>query len=330
MGAHRLELHLNATTVEARLCSGNTVVWAATASFGSLPELQDAIAELGQALDGRARNAEAVLLVHPPWVQVREIDGLPRVSSRRLGLLIALQPLRYFRKTPGTLCTTAAWAEMPCEGTAKEPRALAGALNSECAEAAMAGAAEAGIRLHRIQSGEHPALSFLPHTLASRLRAAHRRAAIRAAQLSVVCCVIAAATVAADRARSDREVEASVARILPAAMAASEARERVAIGAEQLDSIAASTARRSRAALALIAAVSALGDSSHLTELVWRADGSGAMSGAAVRAAEVVDRLSRQNDVASAQLVSVSERIASPYGSREAFRIEFATSGAGG
>ena len=328
MRTRRLELHLNASTVEARSCSGGAVEWAAVACFESGSELRDAITELGETLDERSRKAEAVLLVHRPWVQVREVDGLPQVNERRLRSMIALQPLRYFRRTSGPLSTSATWADLPSRDLDTEPRALVGALDGACAEAAISGASDAGIRLITIRSAEFPALSFVPPALASRLQSEGRRAAIRAALLALACCIVAAVTIVAARVTRDRDLAGSIARILPVALAAAEARERVETGAAQLDSIAASRARRSRAGLALAAAISALGDSAHITEFAWRADGSGAMSGQAVRAADVLDRLSKQRTMMAAQLVSVSERYATPYGDREAFRIEFSTHGA--
>lgn len=114
-------------------------------------------------------------------------------------------------------------------------------------------------------------------------------------------------------------------RLRPAALAALEAHRSVLDAAKLLDSLAATRARRTEAAEAVVAIVAAMGDAAYLREFTWTEDGVGEAAGAAASAAGVAAVFNQQPELRPARLTAPATRTESLEGPREAFRISFGT-----
>jgi Tfp pilus assembly protein PilN len=159
------------------------VTWAAERTLEGVGELAAALAELAAERPrgyGRAR-----VVVSGDLVQVRLLDGLPRLAAARLHRVVSLQAMRWFLKNGGPPTIAAARQR----GGAS---AVAVAAGSDALDAVAQGLAAAGLRLEAAGAAAATCAAILPdgeHVLAadgvamhlvvdhSQLRALRRSAA---------------------------------------------------------------------------------------------------------------------------------------------------------
>ncbi len=320
----QLLLHCGGSTLDAEICIGGEAVWKATSGFDGLPDLERAIAELGGLPQIAQLRGDAVVLLDYPWVEVRDVPGLPKLTSRRLRKLVASNSGRFFPRCEEAPLIEARWLDSASSRGANAVARMAagcpGALH-----AIVRGAAEAGISIVSIECAADQRLRMEPEELLVAQRVQDRRRLVRAALLTVSCCILATASWIADASRRDAAGKGEMERLRPAALAALEAHRSVLDAAKLLDSLAATRARRTEAAEAVVAIVAAMGDAAYLREFTWTEDGVGEAAGAAASAAGVAAVFNQQPELRPARLTAPATRTESLEGPREAFRISFGT-----
>ena len=300
-----LRLRVGRSSLRAEAIRNSSVEWAGEATYVDVAELSDAIARLA-AEAPRTHKRIAVVVEHPP-VQLRTLSDLPPVKPRHLVALVSQQAGRFFRKNGRPMVTDATWVGKSTPGIAR-----AAAVEEPLVEAIAAGVRAAGLWLEAIAPAEEPHLSlFPPSERQDRERTARRQTR----RLAVVTCGVWLTAVSVFFGRlawERRAVERELAALQQPLAAVVQARRELRDAAVTLDAISAAERERGRALIALASVTSALPDSSVLTSLEWRADGTGILVGDARRAADVVARLDRLGTFSDARLggPAVKEAIA--------------------
>jgi len=282
-----LHLAVGASTIRAEARRGAVVVWAGEAAYDSLAELTDAIARLAAEPAERCRRLR-VALERPP-VQTRTLSELPPVKERELAALVAQQAGRFFRRNGAPLVTDAVWL-----GNGAKRVVRAAAAPEPILLAVVTGAREAGLLVEGIApAGSADGLLLLPSVeRAARMRAGRRvlkRLAVAAAGVWAVAALLFGVRLTAER----RAVELELATAQAPLAALLDARRELRTAEATIRALADARGARGRS-LALLLRVSAvLPDSVVLTSFTWRADGSGVLTGAARRAADVLAQLER-------------------------------------
>ncbi len=241
----------------------------------------------------RISRAMVRAVLEPPLVQLRSLTDLPPVRPADLAALVAGQARRFFRGNGHPLVTDAVWLT-PANGSRV---ARAAAAEEPWLDAIVAGARAAGLVLETIGVSGAPALALLPsNERASRRRSTQmrlRRLGVAAAATWLLAAGGFMARLTLERRRVNRElasVQAPVAAVL-------DARRELGEAAATVQTIRDAQAARGGAVAALAAVTAALPDSAVVTAFTWSADGTGALSGDARRAGEVVARLERRNAI---------------------------------
>jgi hypothetical protein len=262
------------------------VTWAGEASYADVTELADVIARLAAEAPEGCRRLTAAL--ERPPAQLRTLSELPPVTSRHLAALVTQQAGRFFRKNGQALVTDAAWLGKGASGVAR-----AAAVEEPLVEAIAAGARAAGLWLERIAPEDASTLTLLPSSeRQSRERAAQRRTK-RLALATGGVWLLAGALFCGRLVWELRTVERDLTMLSQPLAAVLGARRELRDAEATLNAIAAAERERGRSLEVLSAVTGALPDSGVVTSLVWNADGTGVLVGAARRATDVVARLDR-------------------------------------
>jgi Tfp pilus assembly protein PilN len=207
--------------------------------------------------------------------------------------------------------------------------ARAAAVEESLVESIAAGARAAGLALDTITVADSGVpLALLPGPeRAIRARAERRRVRLLGAAAAGTWALVAALFLLR-LAWERRAVERELTRLAAPLAAVLAARREVRDVEAALAAIARADRERSHAVALLAAVTAALPDSSVLTSLTWRKDGSTILSGAARQAAEVASRLDRVPGLAAPRFDGpvVRERIAG----REWERFTIVFGGGGG
>jgi Tfp pilus assembly protein PilN len=214
---------------------------------------------------------------------------LPPVKSADLAALVASQARRFFRANGHPLVTDAVWL-----ASAKGSRvARAAAAEEQWLDAIVAGARAASLALETIDVASAPSLKLLP----SSERVVRRRSArLQLRKLAIVAAAVwllAVGTFAVRLTVERRRVILDLASLQAPVAAVLDARRELRDAAATVQAIREAQASRGGAVAALLAVTAGLPDSAVLTSFTWSADGTGALSGDARRAADVLARLER-------------------------------------
>jgi hypothetical protein len=294
MVRRHLRLRVAASLLHAELVSRGQVVWSAEAGFDSVHELEDVIAALAGELPSRSVSAHVVLL--PPVLQVRHLDGIPPVRSQRaLDGIVASQSGRFFRHNGHPLATSAhrvrsQWFRRP------SGQCIAAAVEQPWLDAIGAGLESAGLVEGSIGvEGPKPGPEFRSgKAMLIRVRRIRRQIA------SLTCMALllwgaAAITLAVRLHRVNSDLETGIQQLREPASAALAARAALQQAQDAIDSVAAARSLTSPAVKALAELSEAMPDSAFLTSLDWSASvgqlGAGTMTGAARHAVAVVAAL---------------------------------------
>ena len=286
MSRARLRTRVSRSTVRAEAVRTGIVTWAGEATYTEATELADAIARLAAEAPAGCRRLTAVL--ERPPAQCRTLPDLPPVKARHLAALVAQQAGRFFRKNGRALVTDAAWVGKEAPGVAR-----AAAVEEPLVEAIAAGARAAGLWLDTIAPADAGTLSLLPTSeRESRERAARRRTR----RLALATCSVwltASALFCGRLLWEQRGAERELTALRQPLAAVLDARRELRDAETTLHAIAAAERERGRSLEVLAAVTGALPDSGVVTSLVWKADGTGVLVGAARRATDVLARLDR-------------------------------------
>jgi hypothetical protein len=315
-------LHCSGSTLDAEICVGGEATWRATSTFDGLPDLARAMAELSELTEVASLRGDAVVLLDNPWVEVRDVSGLPKLGVQHLRKLVAANPTRFFPRCDETPQTAARWIN---SGTSREANAVArvAAGSPAALHAIMSGAAEAGISIATIQCAADRRLRLVPEALLVVQRRRGRRRLVRAAVLMVSCCTLAMVSWMVDGNRRDAAVRSEMERLRPVALAALGAQRQVLEAEELLDSLAATRVRRTEAAATVVAIVAAMGDAAHLEAITWNEGGTGEATGTAASAAGVAAMFNQRPELRQARLAAPATRISTPEGPTEAFSVSY-------
>ncbi len=313
-------IRVGRAALRAELVRSGRVVWAAEASYASETELAEALASLaGEAPIGRQRSVRVEL--DRPLVQVRTLSDLPPVRASALAALVANQAGRFFRRNGKLLVTDAAWER---RGRNAPRVGRAAAVEEPWVDAIVRGAAAAGLEVDAI-TPVRSSLLLLPAgeraKRARRLRLRIGRLAAGAAALWALVGALAARRLARETAAVDREL----ARLRPTDAAATIARKEYDRAVAMIGAIEAES--RGRAALGSQVAriVLSLPDSSFLAALRLTESGSGTLTGAARRAADVAEALDRTAAVVAPRLAAPPEHDVIGGREHERFTLRFGT-----
>lgn len=298
MVSRHLRLRIGASRLQAELISRGQLAWAAEAGFDSAAELEEAIATLaGELPPGRGLRADVVLL--PPMLQLRHINGIPPVRSQRaLDGIIAGQSSRFFRRNGHPLVTSA--HRTPRAGWFRRPSdsCVAAAVEQPWLDAigaglGAAGLVEGGIGVEGMKAG--PNFRSGNATLTRRKRL--KRQIVVLACVAMMFWAAAAITLALRVHRAKSDLEVGIAQLREPATAARTAHIALEHAQEALDSVASARNLTQRALATMAALSAAMPDSAFLTSLDWSAAGSefgsGTATGAARHAVAVVAALER-------------------------------------
>ncbi|HEV8265791.1 MAG TPA: hypothetical protein VGQ06_12660 [Gemmatimonadales bacterium] len=286
-----LHLDVGERQVRAEAVRRGAVVWAGEATYESPEELADVIARLAAEPAERCRRV-FVTLEKPP-VQTRTLTDLPPVSDRALVALVAHQAGRFFRRNGAPLVTDAVGVRSGTE------RVVSAAATAEpLVLAIVAGAREAGLVVESISpAGIAECLQLLPDAERAARTRVERRVLVRLAIGVVGVWLLAGAIGAVRLTLARRAVERELATAQAPLAALLEVRQELRTAEATVRAVADARRSRGRALAALVRVSAALPDSAVMTSLTWRADGSGVLTGAARRAADVLARLERSGAV---------------------------------
>jgi Tfp pilus assembly protein PilN len=320
--APTLHLRVGRTSVRAEAMRDGIQVWAGEAGYADLAALTDAIARLAAEAPPRCRRLVATV-EHPP-VQLRTLSDIPPVKRLHLAALVAQQAGRFFRTNGHPLVTDAAWLE---QGETRVARAAA--VEEPLVEAIAEGARAAGLWLVAIAPADAlTGLSLLPRSEREyRERVARRRIrqlAFAAGAIWLMAGALFVGRLTWERRAIEREL-AALARPLATVL---DARRELRDAEATIAAVTAAERERRRSLSVVTAIARALPDSSVLTSLVWSAEGTGVISGAARRATDAVARLDRLGRLAGVRLEGPIRR--EPLAGREWERFTVVFGGAPG
>lgn len=156
----RLGLAVSRTMLRAVALERGRVTWAAERPLAGPEEIATAFAEL--AAERPRGIARARVVLDGELVQVKLLDGFPRLSQPKLERAVALQASRWFLKNGTPLVTGAA--------RLRGARVLAAAAPRDALDAVAEGLARAGLALDAVGTGMATAAALLPdgeHVMAS-------------------------------------------------------------------------------------------------------------------------------------------------------------------
>lgn len=270
-----LHLVIGHDRVRADVARGDSVMWAAERTYGTLDALAESVTQLANEAMPRCRNA-VVELERPP-AQLRTLADLPPVKAQALKALVAQGAGRFFRRNGVPLTTDAVWlrrdGHVVCRAVAAPEPLL---------EAVAAGVRAGRLSLRTIRPVPDTAgLALLPASermaRRGRSRKVLHRLAVGAALVWLCAGAIFLVRLAAER-RSVRRDLAALQQPLATALAV---RRRVHEAQETLDAVALTRAQRASGLTALAAITAMLPDSAVITSLAWSIDSGGLVTGAA-------------------------------------------------
>lgn len=296
-----LHLEVGASSLRLEARRGGTPCWAAESPYAGVAELSERLAEVVGVKDLPPVERRVEVRLLPPVAQVRLLDNLPRVNDRALLGLLEYQPQRFFRKNGKPLVTDGVWLR---RGRGTPPSAAAAAVEAPVVEAIVAGVRAAGLEIGEIRP-VHPApvvLSLLPGAERGlRLRARLRRLA-RGAGIAAGLWVVLGAALFVRQRRALGRVNADLAALDRPVQALLVARSRSDDVARMVVAVTESKERGARLGTLLVGLARAIPDSAFVTSVALRADGSGTLSGAARRPADLVVHLERSGLFAAPHL----------------------------
>ncbi len=242
----------------------------------------------------------ALLLLAPPLVQIRRVATLPPVARRELAAIVARQPQRYFRPSPGGLVVDAVWTQL---GEPNQREAILAATDETFIQTLIDGAAEAGVRVDRVAPMGHESspLNLLPARERARRQARDLRTiAALGCCLALLWLAIAGAT-AFRLGREAARLDARLVAIRGAAESVRLARgevEQVELAIAVVDSL---RAERGELVSQVGAVVRELPSEAFLTGLVIGGD-SLLLAGKARSPARVVERLAQASGIGGVRL----------------------------
>jgi hypothetical protein len=148
-----LGLAVSRTTLRAVAVTRGRAIWVAERPITGVAEIADGIAELATERPPRVTRTRVVL--EGDLVQVKLVEGLPRIAEDRLRGVIALQAGRWFLRNGKPLITGATWV-----GTGE--RALAAAADADTLERILDGAGRAGLRVEAVGPAVSTCAALLP------------------------------------------------------------------------------------------------------------------------------------------------------------------------
>ncbi|MDH4131512.1 MAG: hypothetical protein OEV95_06865 [Gemmatimonadota bacterium] len=236
-----LKVRVSAGQIEAR-GGAASAPWTMQRAFAAPVELTQILAELVQACREHHRVRALRVEVGAALLQRRTLSDLPPVRPAALRELVARSGPRYFRQNGHSLTTDAIWLR---GGAGGRGSARAVAMDEVLAEAIVAGARAAPVRLLDIVPGEDGCgLSLLPATERARR---HRGTMLSLARLGTAVAALWVVTlliVLALLSRRERAVGSELARLAAARSAIVEARRQVHQAAAMVEAIGRAERRR--------------------------------------------------------------------------------------
>jgi hypothetical protein len=318
-----LHLRVGRATIHAEAVRRRSVVWAGSAGYETLEELNDVIARLAAEPPVRCRRIRVTLA--RPAVQVRTLTDLPPVKQAELAALVAHQAARFFRRNGAPLVCDAVWVG---KGAARVARAAAVA--EPLIEAIVTGARAAGLAVESIAPADESVPLLLLPGIERAARERRRRSGVRRLALAAAALwMLSAAGFYARLLLERRAVERELAALQRPLDAVLDARRTLRVASATVLAVRESERGHGRSLAALGGIGAALPDSVVLTSVTWNADGSGLLTGLARRAADVLARLERRGAVAAPRFEGpvVTEALAGRQWER--FTIVFGGAGAG-
>jgi len=226
----------------------------AEATCGALEDLPATLTTLREEAECPAKPVSARVVLGRPFVQYREIHGLPLVSQPVLARLIAGEASRFFRQNGSPLVTTAGWMPSP---RGAPPVAAAAAADHDLLETMHHVISAAGFRVSRFdlefagQGPSGPRLWLVPPSARSQRKMRERRQlrmlGIATATLWITMAIVAGAA----HWRHRREVEARIAQLSQPAGALLRVRQEMAKADSMIAAIRVAREDRRRIAIEL-------------------------------------------------------------------------------
>lgn len=239
------------------------------------------------------RRRRLVIELRPPWIQLRDIPGLPTVGHRDLGLLLAQAPAKFFRVT-GPVRLAAVWVSGPESGARF---VTAGAIDGGLFDALGAAVTSAGWTVSSVEAPARSGGGTLRFASGGAVvggqgsQWVRRIRGVMAGALVLVLAGLSAAEVWG--IREGHRLERELARILPTVVAVDRLQATVANAEAAAQAIGAARANRGAALAALAAVAHVLPDSAML--LSFETDGiRGRLTGRARRGMQTIATLEGQ------------------------------------
>lgn len=291
-------LHLTVGTrvIRAETHRGGVPTWSGEAEYDSLADLTDAIARLAAVPPARCSRMR-VMLERPP-AQARTLKDLPPVRDSDLPSLVAAQAGRFFRRNGAPLVTDAIWVTNGDRGVTQ-----AAAVEEPLLVAIVAGAAQAGLVVESIGAVGLPLeLQLLPTAERAVRSRTNRRSLIRMGVSACALWLIAGALFGARLIKERRDVDAELAAAEAPLAALRDVRREMRAAEAMVISLADARQARGKALATLARLKAAIPDSAVVTSYRWRANGSGLVSGASRRVADVLAAVERSDAVANPRI----------------------------
>ncbi|MDZ4862400.1 MAG: hypothetical protein SGJ01_03055, partial [Gemmatimonadota bacterium] len=206
----RLQLILSRSVVRAHGWRGSESVWHAELPFGSPTDLPEILGVLAGGIPQEIGTRDLEIVVEPPLLQQRDLQGLPPVRAMDLRALVQQQSSQFFRQNGSPLVADACW--LP-GGRGRPRMAHAVAADELLVESVIEAAASAGFSVTAVRPGPalgETRLTLLPRTrqIAHAARAAHslRRAGLAVAGLWLVVALFLVGRVIGERRFIDVEL----------------------------------------------------------------------------------------------------------------------------
>jgi hypothetical protein len=285
----RLWCLVGVRTIRAELRRGRKVQWAAEAEWSDHDSLIETIAALAGRAELPVWGRTIRFQLAADLVQRRLLPDVPPLGREQIGVLVALNPHRYFRRGGHPLVTAAAWL-----GRRGRSAAVGVAAEVPLLQALVRGAAEAGLALDGIEV-EEPVqgapLSLLPPDERIRREGIRIRWTRRLALAAVVAWLTLGGVLVLARAAERRRVSARLAEIREPVAAVLAAEARADSVQRMVRRMAAEAGAEDEVVATLYRVALALPDSSFLTQLRVDGDGVGLIAGAAQRPSAVLAAL---------------------------------------
>ena len=306
MGRARLVARVCPDSVAVVAERRGRLVWSADLSYGAEESLADALASLGEAVIREGLPRRMVVVVEPPLVQRRSLADLPPVRQVELTQLVARAAQRFFRQNGHPLVSAAAWAE---EGSPRQRVARAAAIDTDVAEAIVAGANRAGLWLEDILvAGETLSLSLLPPTERNRRRRLEWRGVLALAAVVAGLWLMVLVAAGARLRVEARQINAELARLQEPRRALLAARQAMDSASDMLVALDRAQLDRNRMSTWLTILVKALPDSTFLTGLILDSAGRGIATGRTVRVGQLVEALEAAPNLGAVRLEGATVR----------------------